>query len=197
MVNMIKVKHKSNLNALKKSIELLGKSRVYVGIPAENASRDNGNDINNAELLYIQTHGVRKKSMREEMQLALNEGKAYSKAYEMYIKSHGSPLWHIPPRPVIEPAINNNKKEIAERLITAYGKAMENIYAGDSMQTAMQHLEAVGMYAQNIVRAWFTNPNNGWASNSPLTIAKKGSSNPLIDTGEMRKSITYVVKSDE
>lgn len=165
MVNMIKVKHKSNLNALKKSIELLGKSRVYVGIPAENASRDNGNDINNAELLYIQTHG--------------------------------SPLWHIPPRPVIEPAINNNKKEIAERLITAYGKAMENIYAGDSMQTAMQHLEAVGMYAQNIVRAWFTNPNNGWASNSPLTIAKKGSSNPLIDTGEMRKSITYVVKSDE
>lgn len=91
MVNMIKVKHKSNLSALKKSIELLGKSRVYVGIPAENASRDNGNDINNAELLYIQTHGVRKKSMREEMQLALNEGKAYSKAYEMYIKSHGSP----------------------------------------------------------------------------------------------------------
>ena len=39
---------------------------------------------------------------------------------------------------------------------------------------AMQHLEAVGMYAQNIVRAWFTNPNNGWASNSPLTIAKNG-----------------------
>ena len=184
MVNMIRVKHKSNLNALKKSIELLEKSRVYVGIPAETASRDDGNDI-------------RKKSMREEMQPALNEGKPYSKAYEMYIKSHGSPLWHIPPRPVIEPAINNNKKEIAERLITAYGKAMENIYAGDSMQTAMQHLEAVGMYAQNIVRAWFTNPNNGWASNSPLTIAKKGSSNPLIDTGEMRKSITYVVKSDE
>ena len=135
--------------------------------------------------------------MREEMRPALNEGKPYSKAYEMYIKSHGSPLWHIPPRPVIEPAINNNKKEIAERLITAYGKAMENIYTGDSMQTAMQHLEAVGMYAQNIVRAWFTNPNNGWAANSPLTIAKKGSSNPLIDTGEMRKSITYVVKSDE
>lgn len=63
------------------------------------------------------------------MQLALNEGKAYSKAYEMYIKSHGSPLWHVPPRPVIEPAINDNKKEIAKRLIAAYGKAMENIYA--------------------------------------------------------------------
>lgn len=111
--------------------------------------------------------------MREEMQLALNEGKAYSKAYEMYIKSHGSPLWHVPPRPVIEPAINDNKKEIAKRLITAYGKAMENIYAGDSMQTAMQHLEVVGMYAQNIVRAWFTNPNNGWEPNSPLTVSKK------------------------
>ena len=45
MVNMIRVKHKSNLNALRKSIELLEKSRVYVGIPAETASRDDGNDI--------------------------------------------------------------------------------------------------------------------------------------------------------
>lgn len=31
--------------------------------------------------------------------------------------------------------------------------------------------------------------------NSPVTIARKGSSNPLIDTGEMRQSVTYKVDS--
>lgn len=33
--------------------------------------------------------------------------------------------------------------------------------------------------------------------NAPSTIKKKGSSNPLIDTGHMRSSIRYVVKSAE
>ena len=60
-LSMIKVKHKSNLSALKKSIELLGKSRVYVGIPAENASRDNGNEEREelATLIFVFTNGIR------------------------------------------------------------------------------------------------------------------------------------------
>lgn len=33
--------------------------------------------------------------------------------------------------------------------------------------------------------------------NSPKTIAAKGSSNPLIDTGQMRQSIDYVVNSTD
>ena len=32
--------------------------------------------------------------------------------------------------------------------------------------------------------------------NAPSTIAAKGADNPLIDTGRMRQSITYVVESD-
>jgi hypothetical protein len=49
------------------------------------------------------------------------------------------------------------------------------------------------MLGQNIVRAWFVDPKNGWPENSPITIAAKGSDKPLIDTGELRKAITYVV----
>ncbi len=54
-------------------------------------------------------------------------------------------------------------------------------------------LEKTGMLGQNIARAWFTNPDNAWAPNSPVTIAMKGSDKPLIDTAEMRKAIVYVV----
>lgn len=193
----IEVKHKSNLKMLQKVIDGIKSTCVYVGIPAKNASRDEDNEINNAELLYIHTHGIRKKSMRQEMDTAMTGGKSYSKAYKMYIQSHGSPLWHSPPRPVIEPAIEYHKKEIAKRLASAYSKTMLSIYKGDSIETALQNLEIVGMYAQNVVRDWFTNPHNNWAPNSPLTIVAKGSDKPLIDTGEMRKSIIYVVKKDE
>ena len=40
----------------------------------------------------------------------------------------------------------------------------------------------------------FENPKNNWPPNSPRTIAKKGSDVPLIDTGELRKSITHVIR---
>ena len=36
--------------------------------------------------------------------------------------------------------------------------------------------------------------NGNWKPNAPLTIELKGSSHPLIDTGQMRQSITYVVE---
>jgi hypothetical protein len=69
------------------------------------------------------------------------------------------------------------------------------------------HVEVQG---QNIARAWFTNPANNWAPNSDITIngskpdkngkqfiKGKGSDQPLIDTGELRKSIIYVVKDGD
>ena len=37
----------------------------------------------------------------------------------------------------------------------------------------------------------------GWKANRPVTIALKGSAQPLIDTGQMRQSITYVVAEKE
>lgn len=62
---------------------------------------------------------------------------------------------------------------------------------------AKRHLELAGMEGQNSARDWFEDPRNGWAPNSPVTIALKGSERPLVDTGELRKSITYVVKESE
>ena len=59
---------------------------------------------------------------------------------------------------------------------------------------AMAGMERAGTQGENAVKGWFTNPKNSWAENAESTIKQKGSSKPLIDTGQLRKSITHVVK---
>ena len=172
---------------IKDALEKLALKDVLVGIPQEGSSRKSGEGITNAELAYIHTHGIRNIGMRQEMQGSLDHGTPYSKAYEMYIQAHGSPLWNSPPRPIIEPAIEDMKGPISEQLRQAIVAALE----GGNPEPA---LKRAGMLGQNAARGWFVNPKNNWAPNSPLTIAKKKSDKPLINTGELRKSITFIVR---
>ena len=165
----------------------LRESDILVGIPEQKASPRG--KINDAELLYIHTHGIRKQSMRQEMQRAMDGGSPYSEAYQLYIQEHGSPLWHSPPRPVLEPAIRDSKEEIAEQL----SKAVVSLLDGNPVGCSAE-LQKAGMVAENAARGWFTNPKNGWPPNAPVTAEQKGSDKPLIDTGELRKSITHVVR---
>jgi hypothetical protein len=188
VVNVVKT---VNLGSLTDAVGALAKKEVLVGIPAEYSSRQtpSNDNINNAELLYIQSHGVRKAEMRAEMQKHIDAGKKYSEAHSLYIQSHGSPLWHIPPRPVLEPSIEASKEPIAKQLQGATVAAIDG-----NAQEVDNALHRAGIVAENAAKAWFENPQNGWPPNSPKTIAKKGSDSPLIDTGEMRKAITHVVR---
>ncbi len=166
------------------------RNKLYVGIPQEKTSRTD-EPINNASLLYIHTHGIRRRSMREEMRGYMNAGAKYSLAFQLYLQTHGSPLWHSPPRPVIEPALKKHQHEIAEQ----YSKAIQAAMSGDLARAKME-IQRTGLLAQNYCRGWFTDKDNGWAPNSPRTVAMKGSANPLIDTGALRKAIIYVTRSD-
>jgi hypothetical protein len=106
----------------------------------------------------------------------------------MYIHTNGSPIKHIPARPVIEPAIEANRPAIVREL----EQALEAVFEQDPLQ-ARAHLEAAGIVGRNAAIRWFTDPRNGWPPNAPSTIARKGSDRPLIDTGQLRRAITYVV----
>ena len=175
---------------LVKRLQGLQKRQIQVGIPQKTSSR-RGEGINNAELLYIHTHGTRRKAMRKEMQEGMDRGLKYSEAFSLYIQSHGSPLWHSPPRPVLEPAIKANKEKIAlqfSKIIkaTADGNA-------DAMERA---ITSTGITAQNACRSWFKDPRNGWPRNDPKTVKLKGSDKPLVDSGELRDSIVYVVREE-
>ncbi|QDX92064.1 hypothetical protein EEL30_06590 [Brevibacillus laterosporus] len=174
---------------LKKILDGLAKKQVYVGIP-EGGERpeEQGQPITNAQLLYAHTHGIRQKAMRDEMNPKVESGEmTYSKAYQMWIQTHGSPLWRSPPRPVLEPAIEHNKEALSNQLRKVSEVALDG---GDPEP----ELHKAGLMGQNFAREWFTNPENGWPPNSPITEERKGSDKPLIDTGEIRKAITYVVK---
>lgn len=155
---------------------------VYIGIPEEKTGRKR-DPANNAQLMYIHTHG--------------------------------SELKGIPARAVIEPAIIADKEAISEEL-AASARAMM-----DSDKTdARRHLKLAGMTGQNASRAWFTDPRNGWEPNTRETSERKirtikgaakkeameqlesgeapeSISRPLIDTGQLRKSIVYVVKGEK
>lgn len=186
----IKVTISKNLSEeLAKSLKELANKKVCIGIPEEeNVQREKG-DITNAQLLHLHTHGVRDEEMRKAMQKDLDGGLPYSKAHELYVSEYGSPLHKIPPRPVLLPALEYNKEYIAELM----KDVLINVLNG---KDAKRELSKVSMEGQNIARDWFTDPNNDWTPNAESTIKAKGSENPLIDTGELRKSIVGVVKDN-
>ena len=188
VVNLITHRAK-NVGKLTAAIESLTRKRALVGVPAENSSRQTGDKINNAELLYILSHGVRKGSMIAEMDADMDRGRTYNAAYELYIREHGSPLWAIPPRPVLEPGVKSRQKEISLELAEASRAAIR----GDNNAVDL-HLDNAGQLGEDGAKAWFEDPRNNWPPNSPKTIAKKGSDKPLQDTGEMKKSITHVMR---
>jgi hypothetical protein len=105
----------------------------------------------------------------------------------MYLHEHGSFAYQVPARPIIEPAIEDAKASIGKLLIQAAKSAMNG-------QPFASDLQNAGIYASNEVKGWFTNAKNGWPPNSESTIKRKKSSKPLIDTGALRQSITYIVR---
>lgn len=177
-------------NTLKvdKSLKNLGNMDAYIGIPEGPDHQDS--NVTDAQLLYALSHGVRASEMIKDMQPSLDAGTPYSKAHQMYIHEHGSPLWRIPPRPVLEPAISNSKEAIANQLKKAAIAALDG-------KDATPELQKAGIMGMNAAKDWFTNPSNSWPPNAPSTIKAKGSENPNIDTGELRKSITYVVRQND
>lgn len=100
------------------------------------------------------------------------------------IHEHGTR--HTPKRPFIAPALKKNRG----KYLRLAGKSFVPIVRGRQTTSQMWHYlgqEAVKDVQQYMVTATFT-------PLSPKTIKQKGSSKPLIDTGQLRQSITYRVK---
>lgn len=112
-------------------------------------------------------------------------------AEALWIFSNGSPLNNQPPRPVLEPAIEKNQAKISPHL----GLAAQAVLRGDP-DAAQKHLQMAGVIASNGAKRMFSLGQNDWAANAPSTIAAKGSDVPGIDTGSMRRALTYVVRDD-
>lgn len=167
--------------AIREAVQTLTDKDVYIGVPAEKAGERKGG-INNAELSYIHEFG------------AAAAG--------------------IPARPHLLPGIEEIVPEAAAELKAAAKAALEG--KGTAVDAA---LNRIGLLGQNAVRAKFQ--DNDWAPLKDATLdaaplkkddlgnvltdkqgkARRGKSrreqgklNPLLDTGQLMKSHTYVIR---
>jgi hypothetical protein len=165
------------------SLAALTGKQVLVGVPATTA-QDRQAQVTK---LAVSARGRRRKRLQGM------SGNTINNAELLYLHTHGSPLKHIPARPVVEAAISDrqNSQQIVAELRLAATAAIEG-----KTDLVERQLRLAGTVAANLARAWFTNPRNHWAPNRPRTVQRKGSSRPLIDTGALRKAITYVVVSN-
>ena len=121
-----------------------------------------------------------------------------------YLHSNGSPVNNIPARPFIEPAIE--QEEVMSKMAAMFGQAFEAAIEGDAGAAEIA-LAKAGIYGRNAVREYMGTGalqenaeitiTGGWMRNKvsgkPVYVHGKGYNNPLIRTGALRDSVTYVI----
>lgn len=166
------------LAAVVKGIRSLVKKQVLVGIPDNTTDRDESGSMNNATLGYIH--------------------------------EFGSPAQNIPERPFLIPGIKDSDGRIEKQL----QKATDAALSGKRSQVDT-YLEAAGIAGQNSVKRKINSGEFAPLSDATLRAraarGRKGAkvelqsraegngpdnsnARPLIDTGQLRNAITYVVR---
>jgi len=97
----------------------------------------------------------------------------------------GNEAMHIPQRSFIREPLKDNMSRIKKQF---HKEAQQVILGKQSHKVASGRIGALGV---SIILERFK--SNNWKSNSPLTELLKGSNKPLINTGQLRQSISYEV----
>lgn len=113
-------------------------------------------------------------------------GKSSTDIVNRAVWNHYGTSRGIPARPFLLNAIRKNRRKYLEAMKTAGAKILRGEASLD------QTMRKLGIMAQGDIQDEITNLRT--PPNAPSTIAAKGSSNPLIDTGEMRSKVTWEVK---
>ena len=174
-------KIRDNAASIHRAVQALTDQDVFIGIPEDKTAREQAGDT-----------GI-------------------SNAYLGYIHEYGVPEKNIPARPALIPGIEDIQADAAEILEQAARKAMEG-----NEGAVEPALNKIGLLGVNAVKARFV--NNDWQELSDRTLDRrekisetvnakgetvkkmgksrreKGRINPLIDTSQLRKSYTYVVR---
>lgn len=90
-----------------------------------------------------------------------------------------------PPRPFLRQTVDDNEDKINEFC----KRAAKSIAKGSNAETELKKMGAFGV---SLVQEKIG--NGSFIPNSSTTIKLKGSDKPLIDTGQMRQSVHYVIK---
>jgi phage gpG-like protein len=123
------------------------------------------------------------------------DGEPINNAQLGYIHEYGAPASNIPARPFLIPGVAHAQESINNHLQKAAKAAM----SGNDEKVDTE-LNATGLIAQAGARNEINNGN--FEALSARTLAdrrKRGRTGdkPLIDTGQLRNSITYVIRKKE
>lgn len=124
------------------------------------------------------------------------EGGAIGNAGIGFVQENGSPRNNIPARPFLRPGVEKVRETIAEEL----GAGARALLGGraDAVRTSFNR---AGILASNSVKG-VINSGEGFAPLSDATLkarrtrkrAPRKGTKPLIDTGQLRNSVTYVIR---
>lgn len=112
-----------------------------------------------------------------------------------YIQETGSPAMNLAARAFLAPGVEDCQELTGAQLCKAADEALKG-----NTQGVDRCLNRAGMIAQNSVKAKINNGDFEPLSQATLKARKaagKTREKPLIDTGQLRNSITYVVKKVE
>lgn len=112
-----------------------------------------------------------------------------------YVHEYGLPEKNIPPRPFLIPGVQDAREPIAKKLEAGARQGL-----GGDRQAAENALDAAGLIAQSAVRRKIT--EGPFVPLAPRTLAGRRArgrtgEKPLIDTGQLRRSVTYVIREVE
>lgn len=105
----------------------------------------------------------------------------------MFIHENGSPLRNLHARPVLQLTIEDAlKKLLPDTINRIYDGCFKNSWTKEQVK---KELEKMCIRMQNTARN-IIYKSNLLAPNAPSTIKAKGSDRPLLDTGQLARSIT-------
>lgn len=155
---------KDETAALKKALRDLTKKQVLVGIPAKTSGRQPEPD----------------------------EPAEINNATIGYLMENGSPAANIPARPHLKPGV----AEVADKIAARYRAGAKAVLDRRAPDIDPTH-EAVGLIAQAAIRRKITDGPFAPLSDSTLANRKRRGrtgTKPLIDSGQYRQSINYVIR---
>lgn len=98
----------------------------------------------------------------------------------------GAPSRGIPARPFLIPTMQNNAEKYTNLMAQGFRNALQD------KEKAAEVYEKIGLVASSDVKDYIV--SGQFVPLKQSTIDRKGSSKPLIDTEEMRSSISYEVR---
>ncbi|RQT08946.1 hypothetical protein [Burkholderia contaminans] len=119
-------------------------------------------------------------------------GEPISKAEIGYIQEHGSPANNIPARPHLVPGVQDARPKFEPQL----QKGVEAALDGD-LERVNRHLNAAGLVTVPVVQNKINSNIAPELAESTLEARRRRGvtrENTLVDTGEYRNSITYVIR---